>query len=527
MTEDKFTIIKLNNAIKKLNEVIDKNGKPFDDIKEKGTLYLKAYVNNLKNKKENIIESIKSFFNLKQNFFNIYGEEFLEKLWELYDEDELNLNNFDLNNNNNNNKINYQKFFLNLFFLNSTFFNSLTLNNFCIFNNETNKLTFNIENINSLSLTINTSIDILTLYIYSHSKINTFYTQTSGFLLSFNNSVLKFYKIVALFSLMFFHLKNIENFVAGLLYIFGGILRDLGRCYLKTKGIYNENLSYNKCGNENKNHENHISPAKILREKEVDLLKFTLLEVICRFFENIENLVENLKENNSNKYWDDCKINFQKIQEKKENLKICKNEEEKKVIENEKNDIISNIDNLTKLNYIIMLFLSDFLFFFITNFTENNFILNIKSEFSYFSEFLNLSINFYLKNIRDIFNLWEFSFNNQRFLEIDCEKTEYLLEDKFNIYGIIILFLMLLKLNKLPLIFNKNIYVENYNDLLFLLVQRENKIDTKLIKSYEDVCYEIGNLMKNKNIFDNKRENLKKEFQLAKINDEKINLLFN
>jgi hypothetical protein len=33
--------------------------------------------------------------------------------------------------------------------------------------------------------------------------------------------------------------------------------------------------------------------------------------------------------------------------------------------------------------------------------------------------------------------------------------------------------------------------------------------------------------MKNKNIFDNKRENLKKEFQLAKINDEKINLLFN
>ena len=159
---------------------------------------------------------------------------------------------------------------------------------------------------------------------------------------------------------MFFHLKNIENFVSGLLYIFGGILRDLGRSYLKTKGIYNENLSYNKCENENKNHENHISPAKILREKEVDLLKFTLLEVICRFFENIEILVENSKENNNNKFWDDYKINFQKIQEKKENLKICKNEEEKKIIENEKNDIISNIDNLTKLNHVIMLFLSDF-----------------------------------------------------------------------------------------------------------------------------------------------------------------------
>ena len=159
---------------------------------------------------------------------------------------------------------------------------------------------------------------------------------------------------------MFFHLKNIENFVSGLLYIFGGILRDLGRCYLKTKGIYNENLSYNKCGNENKNHENHISPAKILREKEVDLLKFTLLEVICRFFENIENLVEKSKENI---FWDDYKINFQKIQEKKENLKISKNDDEKKEIENEKNDIISNIDNLTKLNHVIMLFLSDFLFF--------------------------------------------------------------------------------------------------------------------------------------------------------------------
>ena len=166
MTENKFNIIKLNNAIKKLNEVIDKNGKPFDDKKEKGTLYLKAYVNNLKNKKENIIESIKCFFNLKENFFNIYGEEFLEKLWELYDEDELNLNNFDLNCNNNNNKINYQKFFLNLFFLNSKFFDSLTSNNFCSYNNETNKFTFNIENINSLSLTINTSIDINIIYIY-------------------------------------------------------------------------------------------------------------------------------------------------------------------------------------------------------------------------------------------------------------------------------------------------------------------------------------------------------------------------
>ena len=98
--------------------------------------------------------------------------------------------------------------------------------------------------------------------------------------------------------------------------IFWRNLRDLIRCYLKTKGIYIENLSYNKYGNENKNHENHISPAKILREKEVDLLKFTLLEVICRFFENIENLVENLKENNNNNFWDDYKINFKKHKEK-------------------------------------------------------------------------------------------------------------------------------------------------------------------------------------------------------------------
>ena len=52
------------------------------------------------------------------------------------------------------------------------------------------------------------------------------------------------------------------------MYIFGGILKYLGRCYLKTKGIYNENLSH----------------TIILRKKEVDLLKFTLLEVIYRFF---------------------------------------------------------------------------------------------------------------------------------------------------------------------------------------------------------------------------------------------------
>ncbi len=158
MTENKFNIIKLNNAIKKLNEVIDKNGKPFDDKKEKGTLYLKAYVNNLINKKENIIESIKSFFNLKENFYNIYEEEFLEKLWELYNEDELNLSN--------------SKIFFNLFFLNSKFYNSFTSNNFCTYNNETNKFSFNIENINSLSLTINTSIDINIIYIYIYIYIN-------------------------------------------------------------------------------------------------------------------------------------------------------------------------------------------------------------------------------------------------------------------------------------------------------------------------------------------------------------------
>ncbi len=45
---------------------------------------------------------------------------------------------------------------------------------------------------------------------------------------------------------------------------------------------------------------------------------------------------------------------------------------------------------------------------------------------------------------------------------------------------------------------------------LFLLIQRENKIDTKLIKSYEDVCYEIGNLMKNKKFLIIKRKILKR-----------------
>ena len=96
----------------------------------------------------------------------------------------------------------------------------------------------------------------------------------------------------------------------------------------------------------------------------------------------------------------------------------------KKVIENEKMILFQILIILTKLNYVILIFLSYFLFFFKNNFTENNFILNIKCEFSYFSEFLNLLINFYLKNIRNIFNLQEFSFNNQIFLEIDCEKIE-------------------------------------------------------------------------------------------------------
>ncbi len=53
--ENKFSYEKLNNAVHKMNNIIDKFETTYEDLKEKGTLYLKNYLDCVKTQESNLI----------------------------------------------------------------------------------------------------------------------------------------------------------------------------------------------------------------------------------------------------------------------------------------------------------------------------------------------------------------------------------------------------------------------------------------------------------------------------------------
>ena len=502
--ENKFTYEKLGNAVHKMNNIIDKFETTYDDLKEKGAVYLKNYLDWVKTQDSDLIyKSLFLFLDLKTSFYEKYGNEIIEKLWPIYDESKFSLKINEIKNE-------FPSFFICLFFLDNPIYKDINEKGIIEVNKEEKKFQKNeekLKNDKNILKDSNSIIDILIFKVYTISKIQIFYTTMTGLLLSLNNSVVKFYKVLSMFALCLWQMPEKYKFIGSILYVMGGVLRDFGRSYLKTKGIYNENLSYHHCHEGKKHHDTHFFEAKTLLESECDLLKYNLLPAINNFLFNIIE-VDNTHNDSP---WDDFIVNFDKLNEKG-------------LTEDEKEEIIQKVPFNVQVYHIIMLFLSDFVFFFISNFCENN-KLNLKSDFEGFDDFIKFSEEYFIKSSRNIFEIWNYGFNHQRFLDVICEKTEYDMGTNFNMYGISFIFILLLKNKKLPLILNINEFKKLYKDMILLILKNENNKDEKNIKNYEKICLDVVELLKEKYIFE-KSDEMKDEFINAKIEKEVLDKYF-
>jgi hypothetical protein len=202
-------------------------------------------------KDSNIISYLENLFLLEESFFIKNGDDLADKVWELYDDKHFNIDLPEYKH--------FSYFFINLFFMNKNLVEPLLANG--IFYIEDNKIKsadiskvreFNKElfpKLNSLNQNElkNFLVDYLVMYIFTKAELRHFYTSLSSFLVGTKSNVMLLFKCLSLFGLALWQFEKRENFLDGLLYVIGGVLRDHARSYLKTKGILQENLSYHKC----------------------------------------------------------------------------------------------------------------------------------------------------------------------------------------------------------------------------------------------------------------------------------------
>lgn len=263
---------KLKIIVKNLNKLLfltkNETDKDYNSNQEKinkSLSYLKAYLDTFSKDldSKDIILNLKELLKLNVNFFKSHGDEILDKVWLLYDDKLNSTHNINLHSD-------PYTFFSDLFLLNNKQIKSILFNedNFKLDFNS-NKLIFPEDNFNErinkiletandqyfmngkegnlLNLEKNFLIDLLILIVFTFGDIKMFYTTVSTFITFIDSKVVLVFKIISLFSLALWQLEKKENFIDSLLFLLAGILRDLARSYLKTKGIVEENLSFHMC----------------------------------------------------------------------------------------------------------------------------------------------------------------------------------------------------------------------------------------------------------------------------------------
>ena len=157
------------------------------------------------------------------------------------------------------------------------------------------------------------------------------------------------------------------------------------------------------------------------------------------------------------------------------------------------------------------------------------------SDFEGFGDLLTFTLTFISSHVRNVFNFWNFAYQYKRVLDMQVEQTEYLLKSKFNAYGVC--FIMLLMLTQqfdnskiyLPMIESKKMYEKSFIELLLFILSKENETEEKYYVYYGEMCVSIAKTLKSHNIFncdDSIKEELKKGFEKAKINEEIIKEIF-
>ena len=511
-----LTMENLEKGIKNINTIIDMIDFKHDENREQMINFLKAFCDDLisrlkgdtKNNKdikepempimERINKSLIHLLQLKSAVINKYGKELFSKIWELND----NINNYippeeilSQPKDKRLTPLELMKYFLQLFFGQKEKVDNLINDKYIIIDEDKRKININEEKCKEISININNYINennllsnLMIIKIFTYINPEIFFTEVNKLLMSLDNSVIKFYKILSLFSFCLWGLTNKkENYVKNLLYIIGGVLKDFCRSLFKTEKIDVNKLIYFK----EKEKEEHFFKDIILPEKSVFLLKkFLLLNMtnfIAVFLSGYDaNKPYDIQDGN---YWDDY---FGLI------LRL----KDPKLTEIEMKEIPRMIPLSLDMKSIVILFITDFLFFFITHFCgiidkDNNKVFD--TDFENFENIKYLGQYMIINSNYNILTFFQKNKDYIRFSAPENENMEYQMKDNFNTYGLFFIFFSLLQEKKVPLIINKKSYVDVMNEYIKIVIKEAK--DFGIPEKRNDLMkYYIDELQKNKMI---------------------------
>ena len=520
-----LTMENLEKGVKNINTIIDMIDTRQDENREQMMVFLKIFcddlisklkennsnVNNSSNTKEpempineRINKTLIQLLQLKPAVITKYGSELLDKVWELNDDINEYIPPEEILNQPVDKRLTpleLMKYFLQLFFGQKHNIENLLKDKYIIIDEEKRKININEEKCKDISTNSDKYINdnnllnsLMIIKILTYVNPESFYTGISSLLMVLDNSVIKFYKSLSLFSFSLWTLSNKKDgLVKSLLYILGGVLKDFCRSLFKTEKIDIKNLIYFK----EREKEEHFFKDVILPEKSVSLLKKFLLLNLTNFVAVFLSGYDSNKpfDIQDGNYWDDY---FGLI------LRL----KDPKLTEMESKEIPRMIPLSLDMKSIVILFITDILFFFSTHFCEikegekekilwtdfNNF-----ENFKYLGEYMIINSNY------NILTFFEKNVEHVRFSAPYTEKMEYEMKENFNTYGLFFIYFYLLKERKVPLIINKKAYVDVMNKYI-KVVMKEAK-DFGIPEKRNDLMkYYIEELQKNKMINLNKSE---------------------
>ena len=520
-----LTMENLEKSVKNINNIIDMIDTRQDENREQMIIFLKIFCDDLnmrlkdknyiKNNKdikepempvmERINKTLINLLQLKPSVISRYGSELLDKIWDLNDDMNDYIPPEEILNQPKDKRLTpaeLMKYFLKLFFGNKNNVEELLNDKVIIIDEEKRKININEEKCKEIGKNVenkyinenNLLNNLMIIKILSYTNSEMFYTNISSLLMTLDNSVIKFYKALSLFSFSLWTLSNKkDNLIKSILYIIGGVLKDFCRSLFKTENGDINKLIYFK----EKPKEEHFFKDIILPEKSVYLIKkFLLLNMtnfIAVFLSGYDaNKCFDIQDGN---YWD-------------EYYGLILRLKDPKLTEKEKDDIPRMIPLSLDMKCVVMLFITDFLFFFCTHFCDvnnSNDKKTLSSSFSNFDNFLFLGEYMAINSNYNILTFFEKNVGYIRFGPLQTEKMEYEMKDNFNTYGLFFIFFSLLQEKKVPLIIQKKAYVNVMNQYVKVVLKEAKDFGIQE-KSNALMKYFIDELQKNKLIDLNENE---------------------
>ena len=492
-----LTMENLEKGVKNMNIIIDMIDTRQDDKREQMMIFIKTFFDDLvqrfKNKDkpkesetekkeeekkednkpkepeipimERINKTLLHVLQLKPSVMLRYGSELLEKLWEINDEDKNYLPPNDLLSQPFDKRltpIEMMKYFLQLLFGGEKKISELLDEKYIIIDEDKRKVSINEDKLKEMATTPekyinenNLLCNLLIIKIFTYTKSEVFYTGLSALLMSLNNRVIKFYKVLSLYAFCLWNLNHKkEELVKSSLYIIGGVMKDFSRSFLKTEKIDFNSLLYFKP----KGKEEHFFNPIELPEKSMLLLKKFLLLTIVNFVSVYIAGYDASKpyDIQDGNYWD-------------EYFGLILRLKDPKLTEMEKKEIPRMIPLSLDMKSIIILFVTDFLFFFCTHFTyvKDN---KLVSDFEHFDCIQQFGEYMIINSNYNILTFFQKNIIHQRFDQCSTEKMEYEMKDNFNTYGLFFILFSLIIKKKIPLIIKKSAYVEIMTEYLKIIL---------------------------------------------------------